>query len=142
MKRVYLLKKGFTLTELLIVVMVIGVMASFAVPSYTKSIRRSHERDMITQLQALHSANLIYRAQEGNYWDTAGVAEMDLTVINATLGINIIANDGTTYSYNSADGTAFTTVATWDDFSVQVDESALDATNPSCSSGPGTCPTL
>jgi len=131
-------KKGFTLTELIVVVVVLGLMISFAIPSYTNSIRKSHERDMILQLSVLHSSNLIYRAQQGTYWDTSGVLENDLTVINATLGINIISNDGTTYSYNSADGTAFTATATWDDFTVQVDEGPVTGTNPACSAG--NCP--
>lgn len=130
--------KAFTLTELMIVVVIVGITATFAIPSYTKSIARSHQRDMVTQLQTLHASNLIYRAQAGTYWDTGGTAETALATINSTLGINIIANDGTTYSYNSADGSAFTATAAWGGFIVSVDEGAIVAgTNPSCS---GSCP--
>ncbi len=134
-------KGGFTLTELMVVVIVIGIMASFAVPSYTRSIRKSHERDMIMQLTALHASNLIFRAQQGDYWSTGGVVENKLMTINTTLGINIISNDGTTYSYKGTSGTSFTATATWDNFTVEVAEAALDATNPSCKSG-DPCPTL
>lgn len=136
-------RNGFTLIELIVVVVLIGIIAGFAIPNYDKAIRKAHERDMSTQMMALHAANMIYRANAGEYWDTGGVAEPDLPDINSALGINIISNDGTTYSYTSiVGGTPFTFAATaaWGAYIIQIDQNPISGTNPSC--GSGNCLTL
>ena len=127
---------GFTLIELIVVVVLIGIIAGFAIPNYDKAIRKAHERDMSTQMMALHAANMIYRANAGKYWDTATVPETALSVINSTLGINIISNDGTTYSYTSnVGGTTFTATARWGAYTIQIDQNPISGTNPSCATG-------
>lgn len=132
----HVLEHGFTLMELMVVVMIIGVIAAFAIPNYSKSIQKAHERDMLIQLTSIHAANLLYRSYDGNYWDTGGAAQ-NLAAINSTLSINIIAN-GATYNYTS-DGTAFCAIASWDSCRLGVTEAPIDANNPCRDSGPGTC---
>ena len=63
--------KGFTLMELMVVVIIIGVIAAFAIPNYSKSIQKAHERDMLVQLTSIHASNLLYRSYDGKYWNTA-----------------------------------------------------------------------
>lgn len=133
MRRV--LEWGFTLMELMVVVIIIGVIAAFAIPNYNKSIQKAHERDMLAQLTSIHAANLLYRSYDGKYWYAAGDPQ-DLVAINSALSINIIANAGTTYNYNSADGSSYTATADWGDYTLQVTEGAIDDTsvppNPCC----------
>ena len=102
--------KGFTLMELMVVVIIIGVIAAFAIPNYSKSVQKAHERDMLAQLISIHASNLLYRSYAGKYWNTTGVSQ-GLAAINSTLSINIIAGSGTIYNYNSADGSGFTATA-------------------------------
>jgi len=132
--------KAFTLIEIMVVVLIVGIIAAFALPNYSKSVRKARERDMELQLRTIHAANNILEAQQGTYWNTAAADVTNLNTINNTLGINIIATDGTTYTYNSADGSAFTATASWDNFSVRVNDGALDGTNLCCSAG--TCPSV
>lgn len=127
---------GFTLLELMVVVIIVGVIAAFAIPNYNKSMQKAHERDMLAQLTSIHAANLLFRSYDGNYWSTGGV-NADMAAINSALSINIIANSGTTYNYNSADGTSFLATATWGACILGVTEAPLDSDNP-CLSG-GTC---
>jgi len=127
--------KGFTLMELMVVVIIIGIIAAFAIPNYSKSVQKAHERDMLTQLTSIHASNLLYRSYDGKYWDTGGTLQNDLAVINSTLSINIIANGGTTYTYNSADGSSYTATASWDAYTLKVTEAAIDAANPCCDIG-------
>lgn len=130
--------KGFTLMELMVVVIIVGVIAAFAIPNYSKSVQKAHERDMLVHLTSIHAANLLYRSYDGDYWDTGG-ADQDLAAINSTLSINIIANSGTTYNYNSADGSGYTATAVWDAYTLAVTEAAISATNPCCASAIYNC---
>lgn len=125
--------KGFTLMELMIVVIIIGVIAAFAIPNYNKSVQKAYERDMLAQLISIHAANLLYRSYDGKYWDTGGT-DQGLAAINSTLSINIIANSGATYNYNSANGSTYTATATWDAYTIEVTEASISATNPCCAS--------
>jgi len=148
--RLVTMKKNtaFTLMELVIVVVLIGIMAAFAIPNYAKSVLKTHERDAIMQLTTLYAANLIYNAQAGEYLQGGTI---DLAAINSGLGINIIAN-GMTYSYTSGGQNAYSATAAWDeagtenDFGIRVNEKPIDTTasppdrNPCCLSGP--CPSL
>ena len=135
---------GFTLMELMVVVVIIGIIAGFALPQYQKSVRKSHERDALVQLATLHAANAIYRAKEDEYLPAAA----NLAAINSGLNINIIANQKT-YTYTRNSTITYTATAFWDDpnnsfdFRVQIENTAIDNNNPCChSSTAGQCPTL
>ncbi len=123
--------KGFTLMELMVVVIIIGVIAAFAIPNYGKSIQKAHERDMLAQLTSIHAANLLFRSYDGVYWDTAGVLK-NMAEINTALSINIIANSGTGYTYISTGGATYTATAGWDAYTLQVTEGPISSTNPCC----------
>ena len=134
------LQQGFTLVELMVVIVLISIIAMFAIPNYTKAIRKSYERDMVTQAKLVHGANKIYKAHSTAYWSTGGVPETDVAVINSNLGLNLISQGGMTYSYNSLDGSAFGLTITWDDFSIFINESVISTGNPCCLAG--SCPSL
>jgi prepilin-type N-terminal cleavage/methylation domain-containing protein len=133
--------RGFTLMELMVVVVLIGIIAGFAIPNYSKAVRKAHERDMVMQLITLHAANQIYEANAGKYLQTdcnGGPPATDLDCINTRLSINIISSDGTAYSYNSTGTSTYTADADWDIYTILVDESPIDTNgtnpdNPCCS---------
>ena len=113
--------------EIIIVIILIGIIAGFAIPNYSKSIRKTNEREMITQLCSIHAANIIYKSQARGYFN---YSSGDLGDINTGLGLNILAN-GLSYTYNG-DDTSFTVVATSSDFAVRINELPLSSTNPCC----------
>ncbi len=138
--------KAMTLMEILIVVVLIGIIASFALASYRKMIFKANERDAVLNLTVIQGANKIYRAKNSSYWDTAGSSETDLNVINGTLGTNIVSNNPA-YSYQSnisVDPNTFTASAIYTDatasnnFTLRINEGIISSTNPCCDSG--ACP--
>jgi prepilin-type N-terminal cleavage/methylation domain-containing protein len=59
-------QKGFSLIELLIVVVVIGVIAAIAIPNLMSARRSSNEAAAISSLRTLHGAQMTYRTTYGN----------------------------------------------------------------------------
>ena len=61
--------RGFTLVELAVVVVIIGVLAAFAVPRFMNSVERSKAAEAFNFLSTVHSAQERYHARQGQYAD-------------------------------------------------------------------------
>lgn len=59
--------RGFTVVELAVVVVVIGVLASFGVPRFMKSVERTKAAEAFHFLNAVQAAQERYKAREGAY---------------------------------------------------------------------------
>jgi len=97
-------KKGLTLIELLIVIVVVGILASIAVPIYTGYMVRARRADAKTALEQLRASEEMWRAEKGGYSN-------DLTELRNTMG----APPATVGAYTvtlAATATTFTGTAT------------------------------
>ncbi|MDP8211685.1 MAG: type II secretion system protein [Candidatus Zapsychrus exili] len=128
-------KNGFTLIEILIVIVLLGIISGFAIPSYSKAINKAHEKDTVVQLTAIHAGNMIYKAQSGSYLTGTN---KNLSYVNSNLKLNVIANSAT-YNYTGASAT-FAATAQYGSFTVKVTHAAISSSNPCCNSG--SCPSL
>jgi len=90
---------GFTLVELLIVVVVIGILASIAIPKFASVRDRSYVATVVLDLKNLASQQEIYHAGEFTY-------------SNTTTAVGMVVSEGVTVSINFSDGRGWAATAT------------------------------
>lgn len=66
-------RKGFTLVELAVVIVIIGVLAAFGVPRFLKSVERSKAAEAFQYLSAVRAAQERFLAKNGIYY--AGIPD-------------------------------------------------------------------
>jgi len=80
--------KGFTLVEILIVVVIIGILATVAIPTYFKYVERGYASDAKVQIKNILQNAELYR-QETGQWPTdvetmiaEGYIELKRSILN------------------------------------------------------------
>ncbi len=69
-------RRGFTLVELAVVVVIIGVLAAFGVPRFLQSVERSKASEAFGYLSSVRSAQERYLARQGTYADD--ISKLDI----------------------------------------------------------------
>jgi len=61
------MNKGFTLIELMIVIVIIGILASIAIPKFSMASYKAKTSEFPTILQQIYNMELIAQAETGEY---------------------------------------------------------------------------
>ena len=92
---------GFTLIELMIVVVVIAVLAAIALPSFLSSVRKSRRADAVTELSRVAQAQERWRGNNPNF--------NNADVSSAATGLRLVT--GTTVATNYTLPSGYYTIA-------------------------------
>jgi len=65
------MRKGFTLIELIIVVIIVGILATFAIPQYTRAVERTMGGKARHSLGLIAQGEKMFRAENDTYVDVA-----------------------------------------------------------------------
>jgi type IV pilus assembly protein PilE len=91
-------KKGLTLIELLIVMVIVAILAAIAVPMYTGYMTRARRADAKTALEQLRAAEEMRRAEYGSYLNNLAALQSSWGAPAATVGdytISLVATTST-----------------------------------------------
>src|SRR3982751_7135212 len=97
-------QQGFTIVELLIVIVVIGILAALVITTFTGIQQKARNTERTTDIKALHGQVEAYYAQNGKYptlanlndstWRTANMKGLDKEALKDPKNA---ASDGTQY---------------------------------------------
>ena len=89
-------KRGITLIELLIVIVIVGILAAIAVPTYTNYIQRARRADAKVALEQVRATQEMWRAEHGRYSIDATLVELQTTMGAPATSVSIYYNWGFT----------------------------------------------
>ena len=86
--------RGFTLTEIMVTIIIVGVLASLALPRFGGVLERVRAAEGVQILTALLGAQKVYEAENGNY--SAVLADLDISIDRAenfNIGTIVVQNN-------------------------------------------------
>jgi general secretion pathway protein G len=60
-------RKGFTLIEILIVVIILGILAAIVIPQFTNASKEAKQSSLVTMVQSLRSQIALFKLQHNDY---------------------------------------------------------------------------
>jgi prepilin-type N-terminal cleavage/methylation domain-containing protein len=102
-------RRGFTLTELMVVTVIVGVMAAMCVPSFQHAIEQSRADIAVANLRAIWAAERLFWLENHQYTSDIATLQSQGTLDNAITASSL---GGYTYSIPTAGTATMTATAT------------------------------
>ncbi len=104
-------RKGFTLIELMIVVVIIGILAALAIPRFMQATTKSKQSEAKGILKQIYTMERTYRQENGTYGDDGVSIAAGAGGTFPQIGVEVQTTARYTYSIAAAANT-FTATAT------------------------------
>ena len=89
-------KSGFTLVEILIVIVILGILAAIVIPQFTNASEQAKESSLVSDLQTMRSQIELYKLHHNSTLPGAGGATIEQAIIGLTdISGNVAAAPGT-----------------------------------------------
>jgi len=98
-------RKGFTLVEVLIVVIIIGILAAIGIPQFAASIEKAKGGEARAGLGNIQTGEKVYYAENEKYTDTIAILDITLAPKYWTFSIATTATTYTATATRSGTGT-------------------------------------
>ncbi len=102
---------GFTLLELMITLVILGVLVAFALPSFTTNIDTAEEGVVRANMNTIEIFQEDFFLRNGFYAEPLA----DIAAMQAAIGWDPRVEDGITYAIANSDGTFYQLTATHPD---------------------------
>ncbi|MFH1398308.1 MAG: type II secretion system protein [Candidatus Omnitrophota bacterium] len=92
------MKRSYTLTELMVVLIIIGVLAILAIPLITGPREQAMDNEAKVNLKLIQAAEKIYHMEYNQYWPAA---DNDALNQNLTLSLPKATNNNRNWNYSA-----------------------------------------